>query len=116
MLSPQIYFLGLAFSDKAFAPGSLTGPKQLFKLRVPDGFNQLLLPWKEDILEFPIFRRSIRTVNGIEISKEALRDSTLRPWVRKLGEITGIEKVCHPYVLRYAAGKAFDNCSKYYYW
>lgn len=65
------------------------------------------------MLDIPIFRKSCRTVRGIEISHEPLPDSTLRPWLRKIGEITGMDKVCHPYVLRYAAGKAFDGCGKF---
>ncbi|KAH7025326.1 hypothetical protein B0J12DRAFT_705182 [Macrophomina phaseolina] len=110
ILSPHAYFLALAFSDQAFAASGLTGPEALYKLRVPDQMNQLRLPWKEEMLEVPIFRKSCRTVRGIEISQEPLPDSTVRPWLRKLGEITGMEKICHPYILRYAAGKAFDNC------
>lgn len=64
------------------------------------------------MLGIPIFRKSCRTVRGIGISQEALPDSTVRPWLRKLGEITGMEKICHPYILRYAAGKAFDSCGE----
>lgn len=64
------------------------------------------------MLDVPIFRKSCRTIRGIGISQEVLPDSTIRPWLRKLGEITGMEKICHPYVLRYAAGKAFDSCGE----
>ncbi|EKG09994.1 hypothetical protein MPH_12919 [Macrophomina phaseolina MS6] len=110
ILSPHTYFLALAFSDQAFAAPDLTGPEALYKLRVPDQTNQLRLPWKKEVLDVPIFRKSCRTVRGIGISQEALPDSTVRPWLRKLGEITGMEKICHPYILRYAAGKAFDSC------
>ncbi|KAH7021750.1 hypothetical protein B0J12DRAFT_610692 [Macrophomina phaseolina] len=115
ILSPHTYFLALAFSDQAFAAPDLTGPEALYKLRVPDQTNQLRLPWKKEVLNVPIFRKSCRTVRGIGISQEALPDSTVRPWLRKLGEITGMEKICHPYILRYAAGKAFDSCGDLFY-
>ncbi|GME38370.1 hypothetical protein MMC13_007471 [Neofusicoccum parvum] len=111
-LSPHTYFLALAFSDRAFAAPDLDGPEALFKLRVVDGLIEARLPWKEEVLDLPIFRKSHHTVYGMEISNKPLPDSVVRPWLRKLGEITGMKKICHPYVLRYAAGKAFDSRDK----
>lgn len=113
VLSPHTYFLALAFSDKAFAAPDLDRPEALFKLKVVDGLMEARLPWKEEVLDLPIFRKSQQTVYGIEISNKPLPDSVVRPWLRKLGEITGMKKICHPYVLRYAAGKAFDSSGIY---
>lgn len=109
VLSLYTYFLALAFSDKAFAALDLNRLEALFKLRVVDGLMEARLPWKEEVLDLPIFRKSYPTVYGIEISNKPLPNSVVRLWLRKLGEITGIKKICHPYVLRYAAGKAFDS-------
>ena len=44
LLCPQVMLLSLLFADGAFAASGLTGPEQLFRLRVPDGLNQQELP------------------------------------------------------------------------
>lgn len=111
VLSPHAYFLALAFSDRAFAAQDLVGPEALFKLRVVDGLMEARIPWRNDVLDLHVFRKSHQTVYGTRISAKSLPDSTVRPWLRRLGEVTGMKKICHPYVLRYAAGKAFDSCS-----
>ncbi|KAH7025324.1 hypothetical protein B0J12DRAFT_610384 [Macrophomina phaseolina] len=111
VLSPHAYFLALAFSDRAFAAQDLVGPEALFRLRVVDGLMEARIPWKKDVLDLHVFRKSHQTVYGTRISTQSLPDSTVRPWLRRLGEITGMKKICHPYVLRYAAGKAFDSCT-----
>lgn len=111
MLSPHAYFLALAFSDEAFASQDLVGPEALSKLRVVDELMEARVPWKEDVLDLHVFRKSHQTVYGTRISREPLPHSTVRPWFRKLGEVTGMDKICHLYVLRYAAGKAFDSSS-----
>ncbi|KAH7002679.1 hypothetical protein B0J12DRAFT_551472, partial [Macrophomina phaseolina] len=113
VLSPHAYFLALAFGDRAFAAPDLVGPEALFKLRVIDGLMEARIPWKDEVLDLPVFRKSHQTVYGTRISVQPLPNSTVRPWLRKLGEVTGMKKICHPYVLRYAAGKAFDSCETF---
>lgn len=111
VLSPHAYFLALAFGDGAFAAPDLVGPEALFKLRVVDGLVEARIPWKYDVLDLHVFRKSHQTVYGTRISRQLLPGSTVRPWLRKLGRISGMKKICYPYVLRYSAGKAFDSCS-----
>lgn len=43
------------------------------------------------------------------LTTEALRDSTLRPWVNKVGEETSFEQIMGPYALRRAAGTELDS-------
>ncbi|MCJ1478787.1 hypothetical protein MMC13_007471 [Lambiella insularis] len=108
VLSPQVYFLGKAFADRAFA--ELDSPEQLFGLAIHSRCNQQRLPWKESMLDAPICRRSMAALHGVEISPtEPLRDSTVRPWAKRAGEETGFEQVVGPYTLRRAAGKEFDS-------
>ena len=108
VLSPQVYFLGKAFVNHAFA--GIDSPEQLDRLRIHPRCNQQRLPWKKSTLDTPVFRRSVAGLDGIEISPtEALRDSTFRPWVKKAGEEAGFEQVVGPYSLRRAAGKEFDS-------
>ena len=56
LLCPQVMLLSLVFADQAFDAPGLTGPKQLFRLRVPPGLNQQELPIKEEMTGVPLFR------------------------------------------------------------
>jgi hypothetical protein len=86
-----VHFLGKVFANRAFA--GIDSPEQLDRLKIHPQCNQRL-PWKESMLDTPIFRRSVPRVNGVEISPtEALQDITLRPWVKKAGEEAGFGQV-----------------------
>ena len=106
--------LALLFSDQAFAASSLTSPEQLFRLRIPPGQKQLLVPLKEEMAKRPLFRRCKNTVKSVQISDEqALADSTLRPQMTNLGSITGMELPTGPYTFRRGNGQALDNSSRW---
>ena len=106
--------LALLFSDQAFAAPSLTSPERLFRLRIPPGQKQLLVPLKEEMAERPLFRRCKNTVTSMQISDEqALADSTLRPQMTNLGSITGMELPTGPYTFRRGNGQALDNSSRW---
>ncbi|KAF1814282.1 hypothetical protein P152DRAFT_465179 [Eremomyces bilateralis CBS 781.70] len=108
--SPHVLLLGLIFDDQAFAAPSLTSPKQLSRLDIEPGHNQLLLPLRSDLDDVPIFRKAIKTPEGWEISKdEPLEYSTIRYAMKKVGELTGFKLLLRPYALRYGAGKAFNE-------
>ena len=78
-LCPQIMLLGLLFADHAFAAPELTGPEQLFRLRIPDSLNQLVLPTKDSMSKQPIFRSTVQTAYGIRIcSTKQMRPTNLR--------------------------------------
>lgn len=79
VLSPHAYFLALAFSDRAFTAPDLVRPKALFGLRVIDGLMEARIPWKEDVLDLHVFRKSYQTVYGTRILAQPLPDSTVRP-------------------------------------
>ncbi|CAF9942110.1 MAG: hypothetical protein HETSPECPRED_005169 [Heterodermia speciosa] len=113
LLCPHITMLALLFSDQAFAAPSLTSPERLFRLRIPPGQKQLLVPLKEEMAERPLFRRCKNTVKSIQISDEqALADSTLRPQMTNLGSITGMELPTGPYTFRRGNGQALDNSNE----
>lgn len=64
--------------------------------------------------DVPVFRMSERTLDGIGISpSKMLPYSTLEPWVKKIGVITGIRQVTRPYSLRYGAGTALDSSGEW---
>ncbi|EGC46846.1 C2H2 finger domain-containing protein [Histoplasma capsulatum var. duboisii H88] len=114
VLSPHVVLLGLLFADRAFAPLDgervLTSARQLIDLKIPDDTYQIELHLDPALNEVPVFRRSERTMERIEISAtEALTYSTIRPWIRRVGELSAFRDIVRPYSLRYGAGKALDN-------
>lgn len=110
--------LGLLFADRAFdrVDGGevLVSASQLARLQIPDQCNELRLQLDPEMDDVPIFRMSERTLNGIGISpSKPLPYSTLEPWVKQMGVITGIRQVTRPYSLRYGAGSALDSSGEY---
>ena len=111
--SPHVFLLGLLFADRAFAAYNLTSPEELSKLYIEPGRNELPLRLNRKLDDIPVFRRSVRILNGWTISRnEPLPYSTLAPWTKGLGETTGFAQVSRPYSLRYGAGKAFNENGK----
>ncbi|KAI2479406.1 DUF3435 domain containing protein [Pyrenophora tritici-repentis] len=110
LFSPHVFLLGLLFCDRAFAAYNLTSPEELSRLTIPPGRNQLSLRLNRMLDDIPVFRKAVRTLHGWDISpNEPLPYSTLLPWIRTLGELTGFAQVTRPYSLRYAGGKAFNE-------
>ncbi|KAI9888214.1 MAG: hypothetical protein M1814_001087 [Vezdaea aestivalis] len=112
LLCPQTTLLSLAFADQAFAAPELNSPEQFFRLRVLEGLNEQKVPFKDEILDVPVFRRSVRTILGVTISKTAaLADGWLRSHMYTLGNVTGIDLPTGPYTFRRGNGEALDNSS-----
>ena len=104
--------LSLAFADEAFAPPDLTGPEELFRLRVLPDSGEQRLPIKDEKAEVPLFRRLESTVHGLRVSQvAAATDNWLRESMAKLGAITGFELPVGPYCFRRGAGEALDSSS-----
>ena len=112
LLCPHVMLLSLVFADDAFAAPGLTGPEQLFRLRVPPGLNQQELPIKNSMSEVPLFRRLERSCNGINVSAAAAAtDKWLRERMKDLGEVTGFALPVGPYSFRRGNGEALDSSS-----
>lgn len=114
VLSPHVFLLGLLFADRAFdrvnGEEVLVSASQLIGLRIRDECNELPLGLDPALGDVPVFRQSERTLQGIGISPDKpLPYSTLEPWVKKIGTITGFRQVTRPYSLRYGAGTALDR-------
>jgi hypothetical protein len=113
LFSPHVFLLGLLFCDRAFAAYNLTSPEELSRLTIPPGRNELPLRLNRMLDDVPVFRKAVRNMHGWNISpNEPLPYSTLLPWIRTLGEVTGFAQVARPYSLRYAGGKAFNENGK----
>lgn len=90
ILSPHVFLLGITFPDRAFLAPNLSSPEPLSKLDIPPGCNAMPLPFDPRIYDVYVFRRSARTLTGWKISPDLpLQYSTLSPWIKTLGEITG---------------------------
>ncbi|TQB67628.1 hypothetical protein MPDQ_005096 [Monascus purpureus] len=114
VLSPHVFLLGLIFADRAFdrveGEEVLVSASQIPRLRIRDGCNELPLRIDPALDDVPIFRMSERTLQGISISPyKPLPYTTIEPWVKKMGAITGFPQVTRPYSLRYGARTALDS-------
>ena len=104
---------GMAFDDEVFAAPGLTGPEQLFRLRVPRGLNQLEVPIKDSKMEMPIFRSLERSYQGKKVSETAtITAQWLREKMKHLGEVAGFALPVGPYCFRRGNGEALDNSSR----
>jgi hypothetical protein len=110
LLSPHVFLLGLIFADNAFLAPTLTSAEQLSRLDIRPGTNQLEIPLKPSMSNIPIFRKSIATAYGNEISPDKpLPYTTLRPLLKTIGILCGLLHILRPYCLRYGAGNAFNQ-------
>jgi hypothetical protein len=110
ILSPHVALLGLIFADNAFLAPSLTSAED-----IPPGYEQLPLHLKPEMADIPVFRKSVRTPYGWEISPDQpLPYTTLLKWMKRLGVLTGFPQITRPYSLRYGAGNAFNQSGVYY--
>lgn len=105
----------MLFHIKGFKTISTNGPvldcsEKLYSLGVLDGKGQQQLKLRAEILDKFVFCQVEREPTGYRIALEKrLKESTLRYWMRRVGEITGFEQLTRPYLLRYAAAKEFNN-------
>ncbi|KAI9893013.1 MAG: hypothetical protein M1814_000897 [Vezdaea aestivalis] len=112
LLCPQVTFLSLIFLDQAFAAPELSSPEDFFRLRVLKGLNEQRVPFKDSILNVPIFRRSQQTIYGTSISaNDPMTYATLHAQIQTLGGVTGIDLPTGAYAFRRGSGEALDNSS-----
>ncbi|KAL2783868.1 hypothetical protein BJX66DRAFT_317676 [Aspergillus keveii] len=114
VLSPHVSLLGLLFADCAFdrvdGEEVLVSAGQLPGLQIREKCNELLLRLDSALDDVLVFRMSDPTLQGISISpNKPLPYSTLLPWVKTIGAITGFRQVTRPYSLRYGAGTVLDS-------
>jgi hypothetical protein len=115
ILSPHVFLLGLIFADGAFAAPNLRSATQLSGLDIRPGYQQLELLFKPSMLDVPIFRKSVKTGYGYEISPhEPLTYPTLLSLMKVIGLILGLLEPTRPYCLRYNAANEFNKSGEYY--
>jgi hypothetical protein len=110
IFSPHVFLLGVLFHDQAFAAYNLTSEEELSRLYIEPGRNELPLRLNRELDDIPVLRQPVKDPHGWTISRDRpLQYSTLLPWIRVLGEITGFAQIARPYSLRYNGGKAFNE-------
>jgi hypothetical protein len=113
LLSPYVFLLGILFANKAFEAPGLISLEQLRVLDIYPEEQELPLPLKEGLSEMFVFRKAIATLAGYVMSKERIRYSTMAPWIKRIGELTGFKFSTIPYTLRYNAASEFDKSGRY---
>lgn len=97
------------FADEAF-DGGLVSPEQLSLITISDGRNQQPIPIKHSKAQDFVFCKTRKMFNHVEVLHgQRLPLSTLSPWLKKIGEITGFRDVVRGYCFRYAGGKLLDG-------
>ncbi|KAL2810116.1 hypothetical protein BDW59DRAFT_155642, partial [Aspergillus cavernicola] len=105
----------MLFHIEGFKKFSKTGPvldspENLYSLGVLDGLGQQPLLLKDEILDMFVFCQVERVPTGYQIVLDKkMTASMVGSRMRRGGEITGFDQVTHPYNLRYAGAKEFNN-------
>ncbi|KZL75529.1 hypothetical protein CT0861_13119 [Colletotrichum tofieldiae] len=97
--------LSLAFADDAmFGFDSL---QSLYELEIPEGDNEIILRWNEDVLDLPIVRSIARdgTVTGKQLTESSFRQSFNK--ALKLAGYVGVSPSIHQ--IRRYLGKQVDE-------
>ncbi|KAJ4307349.1 hypothetical protein N0V88_000733 [Collariella sp. IMI 366227] len=91
LLSPHVFLLGLLFANEAFEASGLTSPEQLRILDIHPEEQELPLPLKGSLGKTFVFRKAIATLAGYVMSEEGIPYSTMAPWIKRIGELTGFK-------------------------
>ncbi|KAI4132430.1 MAG: hypothetical protein LQ347_002588 [Umbilicaria vellea] len=109
IMCPVLHFLALAFTDQAFLNPHLT-PANLRKVSVPAHQGKVKIPWKESILDTPVFRAIEENGAGCRaLDAKPIQYEDLRSYFKRLGERVGSEFFLHPYCIRRFAATAIDD-------
>ncbi|EED22492.1 hypothetical protein TSTA_059900 [Talaromyces stipitatus ATCC 10500] len=101
--------ISIAFDDQAYNVPELVSPRQLFVLRAKKGPSQTV-PWKQEMLNIPVFLRAIKTKEGVKTSKDApLPYRQYHGWLVLLGVALGLIYTLTTYCLRRALGNAING-------
>ncbi|KAI1839461.1 hypothetical protein JX266_014328 [Neoarthrinium moseri] len=110
LLNTHIFLLGILFRHQAFRSPSLVAPHQLNELDIHPGEHEMPLPLRSDLQNVYVFRRAVKTLTGYEISpEEPISYGMMAGWLRRIGELLGIEHTTIPYNLRYNAANELDR-------
>jgi len=85
-------------------------PEDIFQVKVEPLQNSVQLKWKPPMLETPIFRRAVRTPDGIGTSSEkALLYDTCNRYLKRLGHSIGFSEKLTRNCIRQGTANAVDD-------
>ena len=88
----------------------MTSSQKLDNLDIHLGELELPLPLKKELNETYVFRRAVEELTGLRLSQnEPISYAMMAAWIRRIGEILGVEYPTIPYSLRYNAANEFDG-------
>lgn len=68
------------------------------------------LPLREDLNDVFVFRRAVQTLTGYDMSTDKpISYAMMATWIRRIGEIMGLEIPTIPYNLRYNAANEWTS-------
>lgn len=110
---PILYIESLAFADGAFL-NDFKDPEDIrAKLCPPEGQSSMIVPWKDEWKERPIFRDTQGRGKDLCIAIDrAFRYGKARSLLVRLGRALGYEKMLEWYDLRRASGKKLNSKSR----
>lgn len=95
------HLLSLAAHDDAFEAKSAQHVENIFRARMPLGRKSLILKWKRDVLDLPVFREKLRGVGESGTwPTDPLRVSTWIGYLKRLGVKAGLQHSFTQYGLR----------------
>lgn len=114
LLSPHVFLLAILIHNRAFKTDRLNDePHRISTLRIHPDANELRLVLRDDIKDMPLFRRSIKTITGYEMSTTAaITQAMTGKWIQSIGKLLGFEHNTIAYNLRYFAGNSLDQSGK----
>ncbi|MCJ1473138.1 hypothetical protein MMC13_001789 [Lambiella insularis] len=107
-MCPILHFIAIAFADNAFHPKLVAAgltPRTLHSFTPPEGRITIDFVFRNDILETPVFRRTMSSMKGVQVDPvRALSANSISYWMKRLGERAGFEHPLQPYALRREVG------------
>ena len=103
---PILNMLALAFTGRAFREGGIRKPEDIDSLVIPDYKERLVLDWRPEVMETPIFRT--KREDGEISATEAWSYADFNYYLKRLGVLAGYPQILMSYALRRGAANAVD--------
>lgn len=114
LLSPHIFLLTILFQHRAFKSEILNdNPRLLYTSKIEAGENQIKVGLRPDIMDTHVFRRTEKTVTGLQMGTRPIDRSMMSKLVGTVGRLAGFEGNTICYTLRYMAGNNLDQSGMY---
>ena len=109
-LCPVTLFLANALLDSAFKVPTLCSAEPFYRLRVESGLNEQVIPWKDAILDEPVFRSlGWDPQRGWQMTWSVLSHRAVCRYIRMVSRSARWEHALTCYALRRGAANMVDS-------